>query len=97
MRAPKRVWWCVAERLPEMFHSVLTYRDGDLHPVCAWWVKDGDKKIWIRAIEGPEDVAFAGKDCPLYAEPTHWREIETLDLPCDPLFSPYVPEKGGER
>jgi hypothetical protein len=74
-------WIAVEDKLLDTFHSVITYNTKDLHPVCAFYVPDQGNILWMRAIEGPEDCEIPGKDQQLYRPPTHWAEIDEMELP----------------
>lgn len=74
-------WKELQNRKPEEFKVVLTQHQNDLYPVAAFYLYDGGKMIWMREIEGPEDLVRTGKYEELYQIPTHW-----MSLPERPLI-----------
>ena len=68
-------WISVKDRLPKEFETVLTQHVEDLYPVSAFYMINIDRKIWMREIEGPEDIIENGRCGELYRSPTHWMPL----------------------
>ena len=70
-------WISVEERLPEEYKVVLTQHVDDLFPIPAYYIDNafGADMIWLREIEGPEDIVRTGKHEQLYGSPTHWQSL----------------------
>jgi hypothetical protein len=68
--------WQPIETCPQMV-SVLTIHQDDLFPVTAFQTGG----IWLREIEGPEDVPANGKHEELRRPPTHWMFLPPGPVP----------------
>lgn len=77
-------WRSVADYLPPEYETFLTQHEDDIFPIAAFHMGG----IWLREIEGSEDVPAIGKHEELRRPPTHWRP-----LPRSPRST--VPDQGG--
>jgi DNA-directed RNA polymerase specialized sigma24 family protein len=74
-------WISVKDALPPRYEAVLTQHIDDLYPVAAYrvhdriYAKEVEADIWLRLIEGPEDVMIVGSHVQLYRNPTHWMPL----------------------
>ena len=61
---------------PPEYTAVLTKHEDDLYPVCAFRMPGN---VWLRQIEGPEDICDRPGDYALlFRPPTYWIEINEI-------------------
>jgi len=68
-------WICVETDPPREFEVILTFHIDDLFPVCAFYLIENNRRLWLREIEGPEDDVQLGKMEELFRPPTHWKPV----------------------